>query len=751
MAKKTVTKKPSRLTEIYLAEKKAGGSLGSAIGKATLEKIDPRQFFNQKGLLANILPSFFKTYKAPTGTASKPKTTSSIASVLTTSSLENKVDALSEETRLVGVNSRITAKNTLVLPMIARDMNLMRQNIFRLVKRQTGAATNKSDMFFAQAAGREVAYESKFRREGGVKSLMSPTPSTSGSSNVVGGVLSTLGGLFKGALSGAGSLFGGLASVVGGVIGGIGGFLGGAAKGIFNVISGALGGAGILGILAAAGIGYILHQMYQNLDLTDIKKKLGLENFSFESLSEEMRKMAENLRKNVDEVTGGRFSETLKFIEKTFADIALKTIAVVQTGMQIMTNIFTAAVKDMQGYGLNFFNENKGNILAGIAAYGAASTLGIGVLNPKGLLAAGGLAALAKLYGDATGEKTVAELEESVPKRFAEIEKKQKELNEKNAIPDDKKTRYDYTRIAQLNRELKTEREIFTSESNLLAMKKGVGGGRTGNLELALKETANPSKIYEQNVAKLQSNMPSLSGTSPTPVSGDKTFNSLSKVEQDTLLRNQAVAEGINKKDSIAFTHNNPGNIIAKSPTEVYAEQAKFGGIPGKTVTGPDGKVRTFVKFPTMEAGIEAQRDLWSRKFGNTPINDALKSWVDPKNQQEMASYSKTTLSGLNVSMSPEKEPKKMSQAPVTPSSPSIMERFKSVLNIDSGKVSSATIDVSQARIQIGSAPIVVAPPTVNVQAPQIQGGTGGFGAMASSSVVDTEFMKLLVGRTVTL
>jgi hypothetical protein len=68
MAKKTVTKKPSRLTEIYLAEKKAGRGLGSAVSKAALEKIDPRQFFNQKGLLANILPSFFKTYKAPTGT-----------------------------------------------------------------------------------------------------------------------------------------------------------------------------------------------------------------------------------------------------------------------------------------------------------------------------------------------------------------------------------------------------------------------------------------------------------------------------------------------------------------------------------------------------------------------------------------------------------------------------------------------------------------------------------------------------------
>jgi hypothetical protein len=80
-----------------------------------------------------------------------------------------------------------------------------------------------------------------------------------------------------------------------------------------------------------------------------------------------------------------------------------------------------------------------------------------------------------------------------------------------------------------------------------------------------------------------------------------------------------------------------------------------------------------------------------------------------------------------------------------------MFDKVKTALRIDSEKVNAATIQVSQARIQIGSAPIVVAPPTVNVQAPQIQGGTGGFGAMASSSVVDTEFMKLLVGRTVTL
>ena len=70
--------------------------------------------------------------------------------------------------------------------------------------------------------------------------------------------------------------------------------------------------------------------------------------------------------------------------------------------------------------------------------------------------------------------------------------------------------------------------------------------------------------------------------------------------------------------------------------------------------------------------------------------------------------------------------------------------------SITGNKLSTATIEVAQARVQIGSAPIIVSPPAVNVQAPQIQAGGGG-GMMAASSIVDNELMRLLVGRTVTI
>jgi hypothetical protein len=125
------------------------------------------------------------------------------------------------------------------------------------------------------------------------------------------------------------------------------------------------------------------------------------------------------------------------------------------------------------------------------------------------------------------------------------------------------------------------------------------------------------------------------------------TFNSLSKEEQERFLMNQARAEGSTKPGSVGQRHNNPGNIIAKSPTEVYPAQAKFGGVPGETITGPDGKTRTFVKFPSLEDGLAAQRDLWQRKYGNMPIDQALNKWVDPSSSGEMASYSSTSLAGL--------------------------------------------------------------------------------------------------------
>jgi hypothetical protein len=60
---------------------------------------------------------------------------------------------------------------------MARDMNLMRQNITKLVKLQGGAAASRADMFFMKSGERESAYENRFSKAGG---LASKTPTQVG-------------------------------------------------------------------------------------------------------------------------------------------------------------------------------------------------------------------------------------------------------------------------------------------------------------------------------------------------------------------------------------------------------------------------------------------------------------------------------------------------------------------------------------------------------------------------------------------
>jgi hypothetical protein len=160
--------KQSRLAEIYKAEKSKGGGIASTLGKRALEKMDPRQFFNQKGFLAASLPSLFKSYSA-TPTKSGAKIASLGSGSLSSGALETKMDILTGETRELKIHSKISAKNSESLPIMARDMNVMRQNITKLVKLQGGTAASRADRFFMKSGERESAYENRFIKERGVK------------------------------------------------------------------------------------------------------------------------------------------------------------------------------------------------------------------------------------------------------------------------------------------------------------------------------------------------------------------------------------------------------------------------------------------------------------------------------------------------------------------------------------------------------------------------------------------------------
>ena len=145
----------SRLAEIYRQEKKSGGGVGGAISKRLGEKIDPRQMLDSSGIIATMFPGL-KPYSA-----TKQKTPSSTSSMPSISSGSGELSLISEATK-------ITAKNTLAMPAMARDMHLVKQNIIKLVKSSGGKPQTKSGDFFNRQQARESAFEGKMKAIGKV-------------------------------------------------------------------------------------------------------------------------------------------------------------------------------------------------------------------------------------------------------------------------------------------------------------------------------------------------------------------------------------------------------------------------------------------------------------------------------------------------------------------------------------------------------------------------------------------------------
>ena len=124
----------SRLAEIYRSEKKTGGGLGSSIGKSLKEKIDPRRMLDQSGLLVSMFPSL-KSFNATRSKGVAEKVSGNVGGGIDNSVLNT-----------LAATSSLSAKNSMVLPMMARDMNLMKLNMFKLVKLQgLWSGMNKSN------------------------------------------------------------------------------------------------------------------------------------------------------------------------------------------------------------------------------------------------------------------------------------------------------------------------------------------------------------------------------------------------------------------------------------------------------------------------------------------------------------------------------------------------------------------------------------------------------------------------------
>jgi flagellum-specific peptidoglycan hydrolase FlgJ len=145
-------------------------SLGSSAFDTIREKIDYRNSLFKKGGTLNALFPNVKGFKA--GETLKVPKQAKTETEKTIVSMDNTevVQQLSQ----VSSKLDIVGKNTMVLPIMMRDMNVMRQGIVKLVKLSGGTQRDKADRFFQTSTERESLYETKIAKS----KIVTPTTPT---------------------------------------------------------------------------------------------------------------------------------------------------------------------------------------------------------------------------------------------------------------------------------------------------------------------------------------------------------------------------------------------------------------------------------------------------------------------------------------------------------------------------------------------------------------------------------------------
>lgn len=151
----------ANFADIVKAQRSKGssviGSIGTALGRTTLEKVDPRNYlFNRSGVLTALFPSL-KGYQAKATTEKISSTTTSGGGLSS-----GQTEMITEKLDQVITQNQIVAKNSMVLPMMHRDINVMRQSMVKMVRIMGGTQRDKADRFFMNSKARESAYEAQF-------------------------------------------------------------------------------------------------------------------------------------------------------------------------------------------------------------------------------------------------------------------------------------------------------------------------------------------------------------------------------------------------------------------------------------------------------------------------------------------------------------------------------------------------------------------------------------------------------------
>jgi GH24 family phage-related lysozyme (muramidase) len=693
--------KKSRLAEIYKSEKARGGGIASTLGKRALEKIDPRQIFNQTGFLATVLPSLFKAYSATeTGTAAKISLSPSKESMVT-EAMNVRMNDLASRMNDVAVNTQLSAKNSLVLPAMARDMNLMRQNIAKLAKAQGVKPTYKADMFFKGASEREKEYESKFGKAKATMPTASPTtkPEEKGG---LSGILGFLAPLFAPLLKIGSTIVGAITST----LSGLGEFL---LKGITSIFS-------VDNLMKALGLtGSVLKGLIKMVGMI-VTNPIFLAIAAAGSLFA----LAKMLREEFDE----KKQRYMELATKKKEQGALSPEEEAELQKLNSTKLQQAAREELGGYDPILNKVTKTTRVQGIVSETAAAG---SVLRDEAAIQ------LRDEYEQA-GKNPNLITNEEIAQRAEQL----KQL--RTAVPDD------------------------------------------GSFAAAEARRFRQTEGSEGRMARL--------GVSPSPVEGGRGTINPPNVSPTPApaVENEGVSENLvnymkQKENAALFKNKGESKAFWDYKQWSIGYGTKASG-PDEVITEEEADKRLREELQKSQNAVISHAKKHNYNFNQNQI-DALTSFAynlgpgilkqltadGTRSVEEIAQkipeYNKAG-GKVNVGLQQRRaadfamftsEPAPTMMAAAKPSTPTITPSIPAsvtppTMTVASAKpptgqiVTAATTEVEKERIQLASAPIVVSAPSVNVQQSQPNRMPQ---SINQPSVVDSEFMKLLVGRTVTI
>jgi hypothetical protein len=593
-----MAEKRGRFEEIYRQKTQAGEGTFSALKSSASERrkelTDLRRLFPTTGVLGAMLESAFgKAYKSkgkgPTGVVDR-----------TTSNFDNKT------LNAIRLSTAVSAKNSMVLPGMARDMNVMRQNIVNMTKQSTGSATNRADAFFLKAKEREAAYETQ---------IATKSPTRDGVKDAV----KEKGGFFSNLLSGILGL------------------------GFKDLLIGLLKGGLIAGVLV--GIGKYFTDPEFRKSVNDMVNSLGTAIFGaeyWESLKTDLKnglmdgaliiggsylafKVASNLLTAAITETATGISSVLAAFLKHPAVLAFAAVGVAGA----VAFKAQAKAEEKQSKETQKFAEegNLEKLKLGVAESfldeDFDKRLGYNPINKK------------------LDEMERAEVRKRLEKAIAGGSKKaQIALNRLDASygvgPSMNKEQMEVQkRIDILTSELNNKQNAV-SEARKLSI-----GEEISKLQKEKRSLRGASPTVEPSVENISGG----SNITPTKLNSDVKFNDLTPEQQLVVIREQRKQEGF-FPGSASYDLNNPGNMV-------YSEQtARFGAVRDRSDRGTGDVKGKLAQFPSLAAGEAAQIDLLSKgkNYRDLSLDDALKRWTGTlEKPEESTNYRSNVFAKLQM------------------------------------------------------------------------------------------------------